>query len=281
MEALSYLLLVIYALCSATYSLFIKVSANRLVLFGALNLVTALIAFVLIWFVPLPSASSFVLIGLSSIAYTCMLYFAAKAYDQNDLSYFAPINAAFKFLLTLVISAFIYAESVTGIEWICIGIITFGILLKTPLGKITNIKNDKGLLYLAGAAFFSTTQFLIDIYGIKQADHTIAYIIWLMFIGLPVGIIALAKYRRSIIALINKEKGQIIASSLLDNIGYACILFVLYYTEVSEALPVSNLNIVFATLLGAFFLKEKASHRRIIAAIIITISIMASQIYGT
>jgi drug/metabolite transporter (DMT)-like permease len=280
MELLSYTLIIIYALCSATYSLFIKVSANRLVLFGALNAMTVVIAFCLIWFFPLPSLTSFMCIGLSACAYTAMLYFISKTYQANDLSYLAPVNAAIKFLLVILISAGLFSEHITHIEWLCIGIIAFAIFLKTSLHKLRAIKGDKGLLYLFLAAVFSTTQFLIDVYGIKQADNTASYIIWLMFIGLPVTIYSFVKYKKSIIALIQKEKFQIIASSLLDNIGYACLLFVMYYTEVNDALPISNLSIVFATAIGVLFLKEKTSIKKIIAALLITAAIIVSQLFS-
>lgn len=274
-------MLIVYALSYTIYDTFIKVSANRLVLFGATNAITIALALILIWFVPLPNAESVPFFFITAFCYNFGIYFTAKSMHRIDFSVFTPLRAALRFLFIILFAKLVLEEQAYWYEWVGISGVLIGLLSQTDPKLMFNKNFLYALVMIIIAALASAGQFSSDAYGIKVSDNPFSYIIWLMFIGLPTTIVAFVKHRKDIAQLLHNERRQIIGSSLLDNIGYAAFLYVVYKIKILYALPVGNISIVMATLVGLFFLKETLKKRRIVSAVIIALSIAFTQIMAT
>lgn len=275
---LPYFLISISISCTVFYSLLSKLSGNRLVLFGALNGLAVFFALFLIPFVPVPSASVALVILASSACYCFMIYFMAKTYENADLRVMSPLIAAFKYFILITVAVFIFEENVTNAQWIGILGIGVGILVQADFSRVVKIKDNKGLLFIFLTACGTAAQTSFDIYGIRISENPYSYIVWLMFIGAPVTVFALYKHKRETFKLVKEQWKQIVMCSIFDNLGYLCLLLVMYGLKVLYVLPLMNLTTVVTTLVGIFFLKEAMASRRIISSIIIFISIAWSQI---
>lgn len=268
-DSLAISLILLYVICSTCYIFLIKVSANRLVLFGAVNLITIFFGLAFLPLVPpIPAAAWPYFIG-SIVSYNLMLVFISKAYHHHDLSHAAPLMAAVKYILLIALAAYFFHESTTLMGWLGIVIVLAGISLQINFKRLFHTQHARAYGFILLAALFSASQIAFDIQGTRLCENPFSYIVYCMFLGVPVTLLAFFQYRRSITHLIKAEWKQIVLSSAFDNIGYACFLYVIFVLKILYIQPMTNLTIVAATLVGLFILKEEMKTRRILASLII------------
>ena len=278
-EFAALILVMVYVLCSVGYTTLIKLSGNRLVLFGALNIITIIFGFFFAFLVPFPSKEvGYVILG-SMISYNTMLFFAARAYHVTDMSKVYPISVALKYTLVILFGKLLLEETANTFEWIGIIGIGCGILFQINWSKLLHKEDLQSLFFITGMGIFGGLQFCLDIYGTRLSENPFTYIVWSMFLGIPVSVYAILKYKVGLFTLFRKDWKQIIASSFMDNLGYACILLVTYWLKILYVLPISNLSIVVATLIGVISLKESMARQRIASAVLIFLSIAFVQIF--
>lgn len=213
----------------------------------------------------------------SIITYNVMLYFMSKAYEFNDLSGVFPISSAVKFCAVIFYAKLIFSEFATLYEWLGIVGVAIGIFMQINWRKMLHRDEYMPIFYIVIAGLVSAIQFSLDIYGTRQSANPFTYIVYAMVLGFPVMLYAVAKYKSKTVALVKKEWKQIIGSALMDNIGYAAILLVMYSLKVLYVVPISNLSIVAVTLVGLFILKEPMAQKRIISSLVILGSILLIQ----
>ena len=275
---LAFVLVLIYVACSALFGAFVKLSGNRLVLFGAVNGLTMLVVLPLFLFLPLPAPQVWPFIFASSVAYNAMLYFAAKAYQYADLSVVYPLARAVSFLVIVVSAKFLLAEQGHWYEWLAIGIIFMAILMQMSMRQLDKINQAVSYVWMGLMGVSLGLMWVFDIMGVRLADNTWSFIAALMFVGLPATLWALLAHRRQLKTVLVENKKQIVIGALLDNVGYACFLYAIYGARALYAVPLSNLSVVAATLLGLYYLKEHLRLRRLLSAIMIAVAIMGVQI---
>ena len=275
---LAFALVIIYVLTSSTYSLLIKLSGNRLVLFGAVNALTMLLALPLFLVFPLPGIELLPYILGSSVAYNAVLYFSHQAYKRADLSVVFPVRRALGFLLVLVGAKFLLVEQAMWYEWLAFGVIFVAILLQMNFRQLHKIEHTGPFLLMLCAAIASAAQYIIDFAGIRLSENPFSFIIALMYVGLPVALWAYFTHRHELSRVLGAQRGQIVISALLDNVGYACFLYAIYVARALYAMPLTSLSVVVVTCLGLYHLKEGLRLRRLVSAVLITLAIAGVHI---
>lgn len=270
---LAFGLVLVYVFTTSVYSLLIKLSGNRLVLFGAVNGLTMVLALPLFLFIPPPSLELLPYILGSSMAYNAVLYFSHQAYKRADLSVVFPVRRAVSFLLVLFGAKFLLSEEAAWYEWLAFGVVFMGIMMQMSFRQLHKIEHSLPIIFMILAAVASAAQYIIDFAGIRQSENPFSFILALMFIGLPVTIWAFYTHRRDLRTALSAQKHQILASSLLDNLGYACFLYAVYVARALYAIPLTSLSIVVVTLLGLYHLKESMRLRRLVSATMIATAI--------
>ena len=263
----------VYVLSSSAYSLLVKLSGNRLVLFGAVNGLTMLLALPLFFVIPPPEPALLPYILGSAVAYNAVLYFSHQAYKSADLSVVFPVRRAVSFLLVLFGAKFLLAEQALWYEWLAFGVIFIAILLQMSFRKLHRLHHTGPFVFMLMAAVASAAQYLIDFAGVRQSENVFSFILGLMFIGLPVTLWASFTHRRDLRTVLAGQKKQIFISAILDNAGYACFLYAVYVARALYAMPLTSLSVVVVTLLGLFHLKESMRLRRLLSATMIAAAI--------
>lgn len=277
-EFLAFILVGVYIVCQSGYAFFTKISSNRLILFGGLNLVTFFISIPLMFLVSAPPLESFVFIGASMCAYTIATYFRALSYARTDLSSVVPLSQAFSFICLTLFALFFLNEEGSITELIGIAVVIIGVLIATNVKKLSRIDDPLAVFFIFLGSCATAAQFCFDIIGTRLCENPFSYIVWLMPIGVPVSIVALIKHKKQVLTLLNSNLKPILASSVLDNVGYACILYIIYELRVLFVLPLTALTVVVSVLIGLVILKEKMPFRKLISATLIAGSIIAVQI---
>lgn len=268
------ILLVIAALMGTFYAYVIKLSGNRLVLFASLNLVTIFIGLLLLPVVPVPEKESWPYLFAAALSYNVMLFWLIKAYERLDLSQLAPLRSGIQIFVVTFLSVFLDQEAAGWIAAIAFVFLIAGFVVQVPARQFFDPAQRTGLFFTLVMGVFSGLQLYFDFHGIRLSGDPLSYIVYTCFYGVPVVLLGFFVRRKEIVVQIRREKAHIFWGSFLDTAGYSLIIYTVFFLNVLYVLPVSNIGVVFATLVGLYLLKESFPARRLIGAVFIFASVV-------
>lgn len=265
MPASALLAVLAAALLHASWNLLVKSSSDRLVAAAAQVVLVALTFIpVLIWTgIPLEAWEYVVASAVVQVGY---LYSLASAYDRADLSFVYPIARGTAPLLIAVGGLVGLSTRATGIGWvalalICGGVIAIGLTAETHHG--INWSLITGLLI--------ATYITIDGAGVRLANSTLAYTAFLyavtgmMLIPLVLALRGIDQIRG---ALRLEWKRHLFAGAA-SLLSYGLLLAASRVAPLSLVAAARETGVVFATLGGWWFLKERITRSRVAASVVI------------
>jgi len=281
MSALAILLVLLSALFHALRSLFTKESGDKQVFLWLYSLVALLFFLPLFMYfllrVGITNPAAYVWCAGSGFIHFLYWLFLTHAYKQGDLSHVYPIMRSSPALVLLIAVLFLGEQvSVQGAA---------GILLVAGGVYIINMKHISGAELLAPVKAVvndRATQLafltLISVAGYSIVDkmavdyiHPILFAFFHLFCGMCyyTPYIALTKRADVIRAEWSRGHGRIIMAGVIGITGHSMILIAFTIERVSYIVGLRQLSVVFAVLMGSFWLKEKHRGIRLAGALII------------
>ncbi|CAB1085649.1 Permease of the drug/metabolite transporter (DMT) superfamily [Olavius algarvensis Delta 1 endosymbiont] len=281
MSALAILLVLLSALFHALRSLFTKESGDKQVFLWLYSLVALLFFLPLFTYfllrVGITHPAAYAWCAGSGFIHFLYWLFLTQAYKQGDLSHVYPIMRSSPALVLLVAVLFLGEQvSVQGAA---------GILLVAGGVYIINMKHISGAELLAPVKAIvndRATRFafltLISVAGYSIVDkmavdyiHPILFAFFHLFCGMCyyTPYIALTKRTDMIRSEWQQGRGRIIMAGVIGITGYSMILIAFTIERVSYIVALRQLSVVFAVLMGSFWLKEKHAGIRLSGAVII------------
>ena len=207
-------------------------------------------------------------LGISIIAHTMYMHSLTRAYQNEDFSVAYPFARGLAPLLTVIILLFFFNRSISINELIGIGIIILGILILFNAQKLKlNFKIIISLLYFPISIVFYT---LVDAMGVKTAESTQQFIVWLfLLIPIPMLVYSLANQKELIVSTFIKNKYSLIVASIGSLTSYSLVLWAYTQAPIYYVASIRESSIIFASLIGLIFFKEKGLLRRLLASIVL------------
>lgn len=262
----------------AFFSMYVKVSLDRLVFYASMGMVSLVVGLFLLPFVSFINSQAFICLLLSSLFFHLSIIFICKAYSHADLSKVAPVMGIFSSTTITIFAISLMGEQITFLKGIALFGLLLAFLIQSHFKEFFNKADLKGITFCFLSGVFGGLQFSVDFLGIKISEDPLSYIIWTLFIAVPVLVFALIAKKREFIDCFMQERKGIILSGFLDIVSYSILIYVVYFLSAIYVLPASNVGIVFTTLIGIFILKESYGFRRILAAVLVACSITIMQI---
>jgi drug/metabolite transporter (DMT)-like permease len=269
------------ALIHACWNAVVKSSEDRVLTLTLIHFMGAMIGGLAIFYTGLPDIAVWPYLLISVVIHSFYYLFLLLSYRFGDLSEVYPIARGSSPLL-VVLLALVFADEVpsqgvvVGIVLVSIGIISLtfskGRISRAGLAPI-------GLAVMTGIMISSYT--VVDGMGIRSGSSPWPYIAWLNFLeGIPLTLWALIYRNKKIkpFVLGNWKTGAIGGSLAL--LAYALALYALNKGAMAHVSALRETSVLFATLIGAFLLKEGFGWQRILAAFIITTGIFVMQVFG-
>ena len=193
----------------------------------------------------------------------------AQAYSLGAYTVVYPVVRGMGPLFTVIGAYFVFGETFTFTQWLGVAVLVSGIfglaaynLAHTILARETLIK-ALGMAVITGGTVALYTTY--DAYGIRATANPFTFLAWFFMIdGLVMPVIALRRWRRmenppDVLPLLGRgvigafvaygSFGSILVATRLDNVGEAAVL--------------RETSVVFAALIGWFFLKDTVGPRRL------------------
>ena len=260
--------ILIAAILHASWNAFIKNKGNGFAKMTILATIIGIIVAPFTFVVGVPPLETCMYLGVSIIAHTMYMHSLTRAYQNEDFSVAYPFARGLAPLLTVIILLFFFNRSISTNELIGIGIIILGILILFNAQKFKfNFKILISLLYFPVSIVFYT---LVDAMGVKTADSTQQFIVWLfILIPIPMLVYSLANQKELIVSTFIENKYSLILASIGSLTSYSLVLWAYTQAPIYYVASIRESSIIFASLIGLIFFKEKGLVRRLIAAFVL------------
>ena len=190
-------------------------------------------------------------------------YYLVESYKKGDLSQVYPIARASAPLIVTLISVFILDVTLGFYELIAIALIASGLLASSGLHnqKIASVAVKSALITGCFIAAYSMT----DGYGGRIGGSPVAFYGWLAIIN---GLVWLAYILivspTSIPKMFGSAKWVFVGGGFASFLAYASIMYAFSKAPIAIVMALRETSIIFALLLGIFFLKEKITYSKLI-----------------
>ena len=194
-----------------------------------------------------------------------------KVYDYSGLSFGYPIARGLPSLILLVITPYIFGETLKLNNQIAILIISLGILLLVfSEGNFKKI-NFQGLTYSLIVALIIIAYTITDAKGARASNALIYLLYYFSIDGLIFNIIALFIFKNKEIDLkyFLKNLKNIFIAAFFNVYSYLPAVYGYTIGKVAVIAALREISILFASLYGLFILKEKGGYLAFISAVMI------------
>lgn len=282
MSLLAFVLIIISAFMHATWNYLAKRSEGSFT-FVWLYMVVSLIVyapFVVLIVIFQGITIGWLEIGLiagSAIIHLAYALTLQKGYTVGDLSLIYPVARGTGPMLVAIIAVFIYDEQLNVVGIIGISLIILSVFILT--GGLNVLKQSTSILPLAYGLLVGI---MIAAYTLLDKGAVSVFLIspLLLNYGSIIGQLILLspfakKHWKMVKADWKNHRKEAIGIGVLNPLAYILILTTMIFTPVSHVAPVREVSILIGTVMGMRLLSEGFGKRRIIAAGIMLVGIVA------
>ena len=275
MDALVYLAVLVAALLHAAWNSLVKSRGDHFSVLLMLTITHASIGALGLLAVPAPSTGAIPWIAAGAILHTGYKVFLAQAYAHADLSQAYPLARGTAPLLVFVISVYLFGEVFRPIETAGVLAISLGILYMAYRGEHGTRMPLKSLGWAVGTAAFISGYTIVGGNGARIAGTPSGFLFWLV-IGDAFGMAAWALWHRgtaAFSAIVPVWKIGAVAGAM-SLFAYWIVMWAFTVAPIALVAALRESSILFATVFGAFILREHVNSWRWISAGLIVIGMI-------
>ncbi|MBA2547972.1 MAG: EamA family transporter [Burkholderiaceae bacterium] len=270
------------ALLHASWNAMIKGGTDVLLDTATLVSFAGLITLPFLLVVPLPNAASWPYILASLTLHGAYYFLMINAYRTGDLSLVYPLMRGVAPLITAVLGIFWLRELPAPLSWLGMLMISFGViaLAMRPAGNTPVLAgHGRAVAFALANAGVIACYTIVDGTGARLAGDPWAYIAWLFVLdAVPFALYMLATQRQSFVAALVERRRNGVIGGALSAIAYAISVWAMTKAPVALVASLRETSVLFATLLGAYLLKEKLTPRRWAGVAAVLLGVVALKV---
>ena len=232
----------------------------------------------LLFFVPLPTKEVALVLMVSMAVHLFYQMVMVRSYTLGDFSRVYPLARGMAPLLTGLGAILFLGESLTAIEALGLGFVAVGLVAFATEDGFKGVA-ALAMLFAALTGLAVTAYNLVDATGVRLAEVAFTYIAWLFVLdGLQMSIATLVMRRSQFPNAVRSVWKPALWGGLMTVFSYSMYLYALRIGQTAEIAALRETSVIFAALIGAFWLKESFGPRRIAAALVVVTGIVMMQI---
>ena len=282
MDNLLFLAILSGAIGHVIWNALLKKSDDKIKFMRAFTLLSSIFLFPLLFFFePLPKAA-WPFFFATIVIHVFYKIFLCKVYDYSGLSFGYPIARGLPSLILLLITPFVFGESLKINNQLAILIISFGILLLVfSEGNFKKI-NIKGLIYSLIVSLIIIAYTITDAKGARASNAIIYLLYYFSLDGFIFNFIApfIFKDKKINIKYFTKNLKNISIAAFFNIYSYLPAVYGYTIGKVAVIAALREISILFASLYGLIVLKEKGGYLAFISAIMILTGCILIKIFS-
>jgi len=246
------------ALLHAIWNAMVKKGDDKYISLTAVVLGHIPISIVVIFFTPILSFQSIPYIFISAIFLSGYEWCLLSAYRLEDYTKVYPIARGTAPIFIVVLSLLLFNTIISKFELMGILVISFGIII-LGFQNIKTFKNYSAVVYALSTGLFISGYSITDGYGGRASASPLNYTAWLMILNAIIFLILLRIMNKPGVVkkVLSKGKKIFFIGGTLSYIVYGTIIWAFTQASVPTVAALRETSIIFALLIGTFFLKEK------------------------
>ena len=239
------------------------------------------LSIIVIIFTPMISVESIPYIFISSIFLAGYEWCLLSAYRLEDYTKVYPVARGSAPIFIVLFSLLFFSINISLFELIGIFTVSIGIIILS-FQNFKNIKNYTAIFYAIATGFFISCYSLTDGFGAKTSLSPINYTAWLLILNATVTFPILLVIMKKTDALKNvftKGKKIFFIGGPLSYTAYAIVVWAFTQAPVPVVAALRETSIIFALLIGSFFLKEKLNLFKIASVLTIFFGVILLKFF--
>ena len=257
-----FLAIIFAAFLHAIWNAMVKKEDNKYISLTAIVLGHIPMGLIIIFLFPWPSVQSIPYIFLSAIFLTGYEWCLLSAYRLEDYTKVYPVARGIAPIFIVILSLLLFNLDISKFEIIGVFVISLGIII-LGLQNIRSLKNYSGLGYAFGTGFFISCYTITDGFGGRISGSPLSYTAWLLILNAIIFTILLAILNKQKIVRTVFIKGKKIffIGGTLSFTVYCTVVWAFTHAPVPLVAALRETSIIWALLIGTFFLKERTYNR--------------------
>ena len=253
----------------ATWNALVKVGLNRFQTMLVLSIAQGTMGLLMILAFPTPAKEAWPYLLATGLVHTAYKLFLAAAYEHGDLSRVYPIARGAAPMMVALIGLLILSDPVTPMQYIGIFLIGVGIMTMAR-GIFTGAEATKLLPLALASALCTATYSILDRVGARLSLSTSAFTGWMFFLdGIFFSTVALFWKGKDSFKVPRKVWISGSVAGALSLASYWIVIWAMTQAPIQLVTALRETSVLFATLIGIIWLKEKRDRSKLAAAALI------------
>ena len=258
------------ALMHAGWNLVVKRDDDQFLALTLMAATSGIIAAAILPALPLPARSATPYLLTSAALHAGYRVFLAAGYRYGDLSQVYPVARGAAPVIVAIL-AYVFAnerlsvEQIIGMLLIASGIVSLAFRKGLPSGH-----EASAIGFGLATAWFIACYTVLDGLGARLANAAFSYALWLFVLeGLLMLILGVLRSPTALLAYTRRKWKICALSGLIMSSAHALVIWALTIGDLALVSALRETSVLFATILGAFYLHEKLGVWRIACATVV------------
>ena len=280
MSSTVFFAVILAALLHAIWNGMVKNFEDKVIAVSAIVFGHVPMAILVMLFLPSPTLESIPYIILSAIIHQGYQYYLISAYKIGDLTRVYPIARGTGPIVATLISITFLGLLISKFQILSIFLICFGIIILGLFSK-DSLKNNKTVVYSLVTGFFIGSYSLADGYGARISLSPLSFLGWSFILNAMIFpfVLKSMNYSNVFSRVIKEAKLIFWAGGTISYIVYGIIVWCFTKAPIPLVGALRETSIIFALLIGTFFLKEKFTLLKIAAVLTIFVGVILLKFF--
>ncbi len=280
METKVFLIVLFSAFLHAIWNSMASKYKDKNVSIGAIVYGHVPLCIVAIIFLPSPSIESFPYIILSALIHQGYQNFLLTAYQTGKFTTVYPVARGFGPLVATIISIIFLGVYLKVFTIISILLISAGVMLIGLFSKSV-IKNNKILYTSLATGVFIGIYSVVDGQGARISGSAISYMSWVFIFSalfFPV-VLHFRKQKNILKKTLTKGKVVFWIGGTFSYLAYVVTVWAFTKAPVPMVSALRESSIIFAIVIGYFYLKDKINFYKIVSILLIFLGVLGLKLF--
>lgn len=269
------LIVLLAALLHALWNALVKTSGDRAITLGLVATGHSLPAFALLPFIPIPAAEAFPFIIASTVIHWAYYYGLNIAYRFGDLSLIYPIARGTAPVM-VALGALVWTdESLSLWAWIGIVTISAGIMVLAAI----RYADKRGIAAALATSAIIAAYSVVDGIGIRVSGTPIGYVVWLFAAEICVAVFVITTRLDRARSIGQRALVLGLSGGVISGLAYGLALFAKTLAPIGIVSALRETSVIFAALIGVYWLGEGPAKRRLVAASVVAIGVIILTLF--